>query len=535
MLFDLPSDVVISIFMEWLADIKHIVALDIAAAKSVRLAYLSMLGHPSFILPMPLKKATNTSKQVTWINNRAIKLRALEVYVSELNQASEISFYHLVSVNTVKLEDDWRAARTFSGESLRKLLALLPSLASLDLCQLNLGNPKYLTLLAQSCQALQTVKLDGGIKTCVGIDIFVNAYSASLESIDFGFSRQMDAPTLHLLSSTCHRISTLQFACFDIGTDDLIAALGSSRLPLLQYCNIRAFFASRAAMRDRFAAAVFQHHPNLLSFDTEHYSKISIAACAEAVLMCPNLTFFESRDVVFKLKVDKATQRKYVSVQPRYCSLDEHYSHTFATNLIKICSGKYPVEVLSFKPPLVFANSDLRDVLSAAGSTLRILSCPFPNTSDDDDTVQYLSLKCPRLEVLCLQNCAVNDAGLATLAMHSQFLKELNLYESKRFTDFGICYLLHKIGEQLIGLSLLECNGVTHVTLITVAAVCTQLKSFGTSISEDALKVHLISPNRMLHLERLHVQFCDVRNSLRAFAANQDNAVDRRWLETIVI
>lgn len=49
-LFDLPTDVSLSILMDWLGDIKSLMALDSASARSVRGAYLELVRDPVYVL-----------------------------------------------------------------------------------------------------------------------------------------------------------------------------------------------------------------------------------------------------------------------------------------------------------------------------------------------------------------------------------------------------------------------------------------------------------------------------------------------------
>lgn len=520
MLFDLPSDLSISILTDWLDDLKPIVALEVAAAKSARSAYRSILAHPSFFLRAPLVIMRPSSpKLVSWISSCSVKICALQVEVSKTLQVSEISSHCLAPIRKLQITTDHCDHCATHSDCLRKLFVLLPSLTELDLSEFIPRNCRaYLLVLAQSGLPLRTICLDDDTNHCNGIDVFINAYGATLESICFGSMRNIDAATLDLISSTCHQVSTLHFAYSADSTADLIAALGSSRLPHLRNCQVdngRDFGVSKKpAVNDEFAVAVFKHHPNLLSFNTKRHFHVSIAVCADALLLCPGLENFRSNELSFIVGVDKSSsvgksvdlsfhiQRNFSRV------LDEQNSHKVAANLRTILSAcKYPVTSLSC-PELLFTNNDFCDVLSAIGKSLRTLDCRFSNRADDDDTIVHLSLTCPQLKLLHLNKCAVSDTGLKALADHCRHLTDFRLYAAEHFSDFGMCYLVDMLGERLTKLCLYRCKGVTAATLVAVVASCAELKEFDTAetsiISED-IKDHLIAPNRLSCLKTLVV------------------------------
>lgn len=312
MLFALPT----SILTEWLADWKSIVALDSAVPKSVRADFLTLIAHPMPSALVLKKEATNTAKQIAWVNTRMVKLSGLEVHVSKLDQACEISFFLLQSVTRLTLSGRPGApgGDGFGLNSFERLLKLLPSLEYVNLKEFIPSVSDFITILANAGLPLKVLLLDGATKVCNDINTLISVSSFTLEVVDFGRLHGRGT-TLNLLTST-HRVRESTFACHGISTQELISCLGSERLPLLEdplFLEIRpATRYDQAAIKHEVVLAILQQHPNLARIITRQCACISCYVCAEAVFLCPQLHEFRSQEIIYRVQPNQRSAWKSV-------------------------------------------------------------------------------------------------------------------------------------------------------------------------------------------------------------------------------
>lgn len=212
-LFALPSDLSISILQDWLSDIKFIVALDIAAARSVRKDYLGLVAHPSFVFAAPvtlLKTDTSTLEQVIWINNRMLKMSSLHSDLANLHHCTRISFYLLQHVRILTLSTihnkKFPEKSPLDCASFHTLLKLLPALITIDMRDVRPSSCDYISTLASCGLPLKRLVLDPLINSCDKVNSLTVAVGNTIETLDLGSDRQVGAATLCALASNCHQL-----------------------------------------------------------------------------------------------------------------------------------------------------------------------------------------------------------------------------------------------------------------------------------------------------------------------------------------
>ncbi|KAL2529871.1 F-box/LRR-repeat protein 4 [Forsythia ovata] len=113
---------------------------------------------------------------------------------------------------------------------------------------------------------------------------------------------------------------------------------------------------------------------------------------------------------------------------------------------------------------------------------LRLIWCP---------NVTHLGLisiakKCKLLKYLDLQECCVEDKGLAAIGEYCTRLEDLNLRRCKNLTDTGLVQLAFGCGRTLKSLGLAACRSLTDVSLEAVGFHCGSLES----LSLDSEFIH---------------------------------------------
>lgn len=541
-LFDLPSDLSISILREWLVDLKSIVALDSAAARSVRRDYLGMISHRNFVLMDSMQDEIDATEYVHWVNYRSMKLGSLSFNAAHLEVVAKISFFLLEPVRELLLtslwgddeeEDDDEVLEQFSDcATLYGLLKLLPSLTSVDMSTLKPVDNKYLTKLRLSGLPLKNLILDNDIETCDGTKRLLKALHTTLEALVLGTNRKIDAAMLQSIASTCRNIKVLEFTCGDISISNLTTALASSHLSRLE--RLTVLNRGSTVLSDELALAIFQHHRILTAFVAED-APISIATCATGMEICANISCLVTGSVGFEVRKPKLMHPKFAEIQLSQQNGVIHDSHVLSTNVNKIFQlCKTPLYSLSFQETGLIEDNDLIEVIKMAGKDVRMFGGFLNATANDNVVVQHLCENFPLLETFAVHNWdCVTDDGLIRMADSFKHLKTIYLHSdfATRITDFGMSYLLHKMGSSLESLVLnADFEKLTTATLLTIIEVCTSLTTLGliktAGITIDSLTTHLIVPNALPTLTSLQVEAADVEN-LRATLSLLH--VDERW------
>lgn len=534
MLFALPSDLTFSILQEWLVDLESISALDAAAAPIVRSEWLGLLAHPNFVLPSTAVIDECSLDFIHWISNRVVKLSALEVQASMLEQCVKISFYCLRTVNTLKVNGKGSTEQGFDLSIFQKLLKLLPKLEELDMGDFVPPNAEYLTVVSSSALSLKRIYLDNSLTSCAGVVPFISTLGANLKSVDFGLKREIDGPTMLLTASTCTNLEEFSLTSHVNKAQDFMSAFASEYLPLLTLLDLFHTLRSQAVFNDDIVRAMFLHHPLLASFKSL-MSIISPATFAHIVTSASKLVEFESALMTFAVITEDESNPKY-----KQCSMNlyddeldgtDFTSGMFTESILQVYSWcPYPITHLS---STLLTNEDIITVISELGADLKSLVLHLNRTVDDDSVVQQITLLCPKLNWLYLNDGdCITDLSLTAISNNCKCITRLLLHEAALVTDFGICVLLHNIGSQLTELKL-SCSSLTSASLVCILSLCSTLKHLRLSkaaIPPEYVQVHLISSvqNRLPLLEELQVDDTTFV-ALMKFVTDSGNAVDAKW------
>lgn len=333
-----------------------------------------------------------------------------------------------------------------------------------------------------------------------------------------GARREIDARTLSLISSCCPKLEKLNFACKGISSHVLKSALGSDALPLLTDVHVCNDGPDFSAINDEVALAIFRCNPMLEYFNTIGHS-IGFPTCVEAILCCPRLVRVHTRNYSLSISSERLCEFSLYEI-PNNVSL--------AQELAKISSSSRCLTCQIYADEGVLVDQDFVGVISTVGKTLEYFSCYLNNNPNDDHIMQHIAVKCSTLKALYLYNCNfISDHSLRMLADNCHSLQTLCILEAVLVTNFGVCYLVCKIGERLRELYLDHCVGVTDAVLLPLLTFCTQLETLGTlhsGITRVALRDELIIPNKLPLLKCLH---------LCAFVETH-NAIDGRWVNVLV-
>lgn len=125
------------------------------------------------------------------------------------------------------------------------------------------------------------------------------------------------------------------------------------------------------------------------------------------------------------------------------------------------------------------------------------------------------------------------------LADHCHGLGVLSLTGAVSITNVSMCYLLQRMGPQLLQFSVEQCPLLSEPTLIAIVERCASLETLnfaGTGITADAIMTHLIKPDCLLKLTVLKVAYevYLMLQILRNAVGNEQNEANtRRWLRVL--
>lgn len=384
--------------------------------------------------------------------------------------------------------------------------------------------------LACRCDAFTWT--DNTLASCTGVAPVLAALAPTLECVHLGSARMVDSQTLALIAAECTHVKELNVSWEAMSANAILSAFGSTYFPLLERLTI--LNVDLNAIDDAVATAIFQHHPLLTTFVSE-WSRISPTTCADIVSNSPHLTEFMSAVFEYEIFADKSDKQCRVALW----ELGGPYtSDVYRESMLQLSSSRtHPLAHFECGDyDAVLNNEDLITVVSALGADFKTVSVALNVSNDDDNIVQQITLLCPLLEVLCLAHCDfLTDASLRAIASNCRFITQLSLNQGGWISDFGICRLLGKIGEQLQELHLLSCATLTSSTLFAILSLCPNLKileSYFTAIPVESFQADLIVADRLPLLKTLKVD-PDIFAVLKHFVTNPANAVDQKWTNVL--
>lgn len=396
-------------------------------------------------------------------------------------------------------------------------------------------NPKYLAVLSSSALSLTEILLDDSLSSCDGIGPLIVALGPTLTFACFGNERKIDTPTLNLIATTCKQIKELSIVCELHSSQDYITPFASGYLPLLQKLEIVCDGPHQPS--EETVKAFVLNHPLLISVDFQS-SAISPKTCANIISSNPQFVHFRSDDFLFDVVDDD------MDSQQSCCeiTLEQWDVHAYPSAVVLDCilqiSSSYSHPLTHVECDGAFlTNEDLLTAMSVLGKDLKSFAIDLNCTADDDNVVQQMTLQCPRLKSLFLCSTDnVTDVGLYAIANNCKFITMLSLHEGSLLTDFGMCYLLNRIGEQLVELHLVGCS-LTSASLVPILVLCNKLEILDineSGIPSEDIQVHLISftQDRLPKLEKLLVD-ADAFDDLMDYVFNPVNAVDPKWTRIV--
>lgn len=310
LLFDLPTDISITVLTDWVVNFKALSALDVAVGHAHRREWFALIGNPVFIMPRPPPRPISeeiANVLIQWVNTRLLKSVALVVTPALIGTFTKMSSMALRSVTSLQLNDTPCKPKQFTNANsdyIKSLLLLLPSLTAVDLIHSS-EQIKSLVLThlnSMPDMPLKNLHADTNEAMCAVLATTVGMFCQSLLILELG---TITAALLNLISKKCANLQSLYIHCaVDIFADIITESLASDRLPLLTTLFIRD---SWEVMTDEVAMAIFAKHPILTNFCSDEGATMLILACAFALKCCPNLTSYRTGGLTFSKAVSSNT------------------------------------------------------------------------------------------------------------------------------------------------------------------------------------------------------------------------------------
>lgn len=469
MKFALPADLLHDIFQDWILT-KDLVRLDSACSRGVRETFLSLIRHPTFVLPNAgyLPRNVNISEAVSWINSRAVKLKSLCIRQTAMYSCAQINRASLSTVQRLEVREDCDHLEV-DVDHLHALMKVLPGLTSLDLTGVHHDFDAHLAVMALFPELkLKRIGFDGRINSTATpqyLDELVHTFGIDIETINLG-ARPLAPSALQHICTKCARASSVSFSCAELTLDAFLNFLASDYLPKLEDLSV---FDMTVILDDTALVEVAKHHPKLLgvsitrAYDDEDSAGFSLMSLV-ILSLCPDMMFLDTPAFRcihgdFCIKESTGSTMSLLPVEAHALSL-----------------LNCPLSSLDFQSVTVSSESFeyLLSYLSTFGAALSKLHIGLEDIVDDAQ-FSRLAGACSQLKILSLGTCELTDGGLAAIADHCSCLTHLVLWAGLgRFTTLSWCYLFRSLGNTLISVSLLGYNLSAEV-LTVIAENCPNL------------------------------------------------------------
>lgn len=363
----------------------------------------------------------------------------------------------------------------------------------------------------------------------------VHSLGGSLEVLNLGEDRCVDAATLHLVGATCSNMKKLSFHFVNISTQELVSALGDRNFPLLEAIEIGySGTAAPAPINDDVILALCAGHPHLEVIVARTGCSATLSSVAVALFHCPRFCELISFDFQFKT-IGLANMNIYVSDELPYHKLTTRGPSVATAAKLRAAFGSracVPLRKHRIRALQSYADDeDLVEIIDTFGEDIHTLHVHL-GADVSHHTLARLFEECTKLSSVYFEHCVVfTDELVMLLADQCPHVFCLQLAGATSITDVSVCYLLQRIGRTMAVLLVEQCSLLTNPTLISIAEYCTQLLSLditGTGITDDAVITHVVKPNRLPRLVEL-IAHSDLLESLINFVGNAENGANKRW------
>lgn len=521
--FALPLDISLAILGDWI-ELLGVGCLDSACTRVFRADFLAIIRHPVFQIHVNSADLGMESKEIVqWLNRRSVKVATVELFLSDMEVWVKVdpSLVTTTTALTFMAEDRLvfeLAQESFEVTKFHTMLKLLPSLTCFDMSAVHVVEKcsRYMSILASmTALKLKKLGLDCNTSSTKHLAALINSFHDTLEWLSLGSSRVLKGSVLRsileLISTKCLRLTHLEATLCDEDRfgPSVLAVFASDRLPLLTSLVLESdmdMFNSEtdADIKDSEVIAICRHHPNLEVLTLPLGMRTSLASCAEALALCPNLMHISTKAYSFEVKLDDEKARS--------CSFDVKLCAPVAESAIRMIKvlRPFPIRHVHVHHFDVFENS----LLSLFEADLVQLELFGYSGQVPISYLKQILETCRSIRMLTCNGTEITDEHLTTIGDHAHNLAELKLICAKDvFSDFGMVGLLERIGSGLKRLDVHSNRQLSRSSLSAIATYCpilTSLRIGNTGISVPDVVQILIRPDALPLLTSLSAS--DVSN-----------------------
>lgn len=524
----LPTELISSIFHDFLETHRDISALDIACAPSVRAAFLTALGNAQFAIQdsfhSPIDKKLVCYRK--WLFARGVHLRRIEIHWSANNAVQWCT--HFTEAFLHKIHHISFIENSYLSEKANEVVAFnffakCPQLTSVHLCSRYGQNlvPIVKQLLEFPTLLLSSFRCD--VSPQAGTDWsdtriqVLNAFHRTLADLALEKISQSDLVHIqacHLLKSLSifpHQslfVESIEF--FDSFPD--LEELTLLHLPPLCFVKLS------------------KHLPRLRKFTLHGLAFPHVLVSTMTTTVKNILRFFPALHL---LEIHEFVRYRNISTATisgcSVCMLKWFHRGADLKEILEAILPACPVPVLEFslaKPnmfDMVHVNTfawdrapvDVslvwRTVADLIGPTLRTIPSEIEvDESWTDDDFEHIFSCIGGIKTLKLKEgfntkvYNITDRRIVIIAQYCQQISELSIDGSLAVTSVGLLALLTSCGFSLSTLSLIYCKKITGEALDVLVEHCPRLQVL--SILETGIKVGDIVEKILLprHLNELH-------------------------------
>lgn len=178
------------------------------------------------------------------------------------------------------------------------LLLLLPSLTCFEMECMEIVDESagYVGVLASMTHMkMKKIVLDYAYHSTQHLDELIASFHGTLEWLSLGQrTLKRDGRLLEMISTMCTKLTHLDVTLSDHSSRvQVLAAFASDRLPFLKFLSLGTdmyeFSESDVDIKDADLIDICRHYPHLVVLTLPLGKVITLASCAEALSLCPNL------------------------------------------------------------------------------------------------------------------------------------------------------------------------------------------------------------------------------------------------------
>lgn len=289
----------------------------------------------------------------------------------------------------------------------------------------------------------------------------ISSFHGTLEWLCLGTQRTIkrDSGLLELISTLCTRLTHLDVTLDDVSSGaQVLAAFASDRLPLLKFLSLGtdmyAFSEPDIDIEDADAIDICRYHPRLEVLTVPLGERTTLASCAAALSVCPNLMHISTKGYEFKVERGYAMNCRrgvsFYAADETYCVLTiKAGALAVMESDVRTIKASRPLFPICRVRCIQMLDANLLVTSEVLGRDLMELELLVTDHEVEMTCFVKVLNNCSFIRSLRCTGSHISDNMLMTIADHAEHVHILDFSARDLVSDAGVVYLLEKLGSRL--------------------------------------------------------------------------------------